>query len=66
MKMFVIQAMDILTLLVAFIAVAIGISTGNPIAIAGCALFAVVWSSLWCVLSSIACDVRAMRESSCK
>ena len=64
MKMFVIQAMDFLTLIVAAVAVAVGVATGHPVFIAASVLFAVVWSSLWCVLSSIACDLRAIRQRS--
>lgn len=62
MKMLIIKSMDFLTLIVAVLTVAVGIMTGNPLVILGCVVFAVVWSSLWCVLSSIACDVRALRE----
>jgi len=64
MKMFVIKSMDFLVLIVAAFAVIIGFVTKDPTAIIGCVLFAVVWSSLWCVLSSIACDLRAIRQRS--
>jgi len=62
MKMLIIKSMDFLVLFVALAALLIGFLTREPIVILACALFAVVWSSLWCVLSSIACDVRAIRE----
>ena len=62
MKMLIIKSMDFLVLFVSLAALLIGFTTREPLVIIGCAIFAVVWSSLWCVLSSIACDVRAMME----
>lgn len=63
MKMLIIKSMDFLVLFVALAALLIGFLTKDPLVILGCVVFAVVWSSLWCVLSSIACDVRALREA---
>ena len=63
MKMLIIKSMDFLVFAVSVLAVIIGVMAKNPIALVVCVLFAVVWSSLWCVLSSIACDLRAIKEN---
>lgn len=61
MKMFIIKSMDWIMYVVAALVIIAGGFTGQVAVLLGCIVGSVVLVASWCVLSSIACDIRAIR-----